>query len=436
MNSPPITPHSFTESKNDGLSLSLLPATPDRFLQTIDLDSFFGHISFTDFCSGFKGSLQLELLSSGKSVHETRIKTDHLISTDQGLVLMRSLPHARLGNIHTDFGHLDFYIVDTTSTITESDMKTAIYTQVHECINKMGINFASGFFTKTSAVTSSLTENLFRITGKIQNTDLCHLLPAIKNRLSESDLVVYLEVFGNKAETITTDSTFNGLRHKMLAVFSNSALSNFIVDICISVSLGNNTVALANDTFFEELQIKPTHLPLMSSVVKNLYMKTINKKTGELDSVGKRFSCHKLNFYSTFKYSFNFERSEYYILPLTTSLLCTNIFGYRVFSRKDKYSKLASEFRSIERNVRLQGSSTCMYRTEVRCRYDNIESVLEKLRSHVKPENFSYCDSNIFYNILQKSVNNFLDIIENNGSSASPASLVVSAIAEYLMKVV
>ena len=51
----------------------------------------------------------------------------------------------------------------------------------------------------------------------------------------------------------------------------------FLVDVCISSSLGNKTIALANKNSFKSIKLKPNYSFLFYNTVINC-----NKKTSEL----------------------------------------------------------------------------------------------------------------------------------------------------------
>lgn len=82
----------------------------------------------------------------------------------------------------------------------------------------------------------------------------------------------------------------------------------------------------------------------------------------------------------------------------------------------------------------------CLYRAEVRCKLKKAGSVLKKLLRYVKPENFSFYPSDLFFKILQSNIDSMTSIIKYGGQPESLStitshqSLVQSILAEYILK--
>lgn len=277
--------------------------------KALDLDSLFGHVPYIDFKTGFKSDLNLLITNSLNSIaEEDKIKTDHVIDIDNDstpVVYIKDLAHFKLGVATTAIGNIDLYIVACDSDLSSIRLRKMSYESITKSMMVYGDDMPSCLFAKTFKIDNKKT-NEPKFSGlkcTVNNDDLmCILDDLIERTLREIDIILYLEVYGNKCKTITGSHKFADIHKKVLTVFSNDILSYFIIDVCISCSLGDGLVTLANKQFFRSLRLVPNYTPLFSDAIMNYHIRTFNPLKGTLTGIGLRFKCFKLNFYSVFKY--------------------------------------------------------------------------------------------------------------------------------------
>lgn len=165
-------------------------------------------------------------------------------------------------------------------------------------------------------------------------------------------------------------------------------------------------------------------------------MKTLDAN-GRCNRAGIFKKLWKLNFYSTFCYYF--DKSQSYILQLTSAALLNNFLDHRIFCNEDKFISKVNKYKEV-RNVAKNdiAEGKCVFRAEFRCKLRDAEGELEKLKRTIKIGDFGYYRSSDFFKILQKNIDCLLHLIVNGnreGGVATPESMVYGLIAEYILKV-
>lgn len=296
-----------------------------NFTLTLDIDSVYGDFSFLLFKNHFKGKLTLNLSTSFTTVGYEEIKTSHIVNEYSGkAVFINSLPHVRLGTCDTKFGALGVYLVLLGSDMQKADFKALIYDKLADAVKASGIKTPSLYFAKTTETVNNSSTKC-----KISNSNAIEILESVITELEQLGPIIYVEVFGNKTETITTDIDLKNIEAAINDTFEKPLADTLIVDVCISASLGECMITLPNDSFFEMIKMVPNYMPLFSNTIKNLYVTSPNYTTGDSDKLGiKAFQWMKLNFYSTFKYHVDFDNSTNYIMPMSIYLILTKgLFG-------------------------------------------------------------------------------------------------------------
>jgi len=413
----------------------------DKLIQNQDLDSLFGHMEVQEFVDSVTGDLVTSLDDSNRDIASAVcIKTHHLIQVASGAHLpIATLPHSKIGVFSTSFGTLDIFVVLRNSgEMRNTDVKNLLYRVFTRKINELGSKLSSCGFAKTTERRSKQDDSSFtEVSGKILSADLKILLKSVSGdrEIRTKDPVVYVETFGNKSSTITTIDNYAEIITRVEQNFSKEVFDNLIIDVCVSSSLGDNRVTLANDRFFDRLGIQPTHQLFFTDTVQNLYVRTENSR-GDPDRVGEKMKSLKLNFYTTVKYKFKFDTTPLYVLPMTGSSLLTNFCGFRVFSNKDKLEKLVNEFSIIDQPS--IGANSYAYRTEARCKFSDAPKFLRRIKKVAVAENFIYYETEEFFRILQENINRFMRLINHvdpETCAVTPDTLAASAIAECIMKV-
>ena len=398
----------------------------------LDLDSLFGHIEIPIFVDHVWGDLILSLDTKYQdSISIKKIKTPHPIKIRDQFVKINSLPSLKLGVFDTQFGPLDIYLVFRDTSLSINELKLKVFQLLNDIIESNEETLTSCFFLKSTSKGDFQTT-----TGKLLNASLNNLLLEINNTLKTEDPVIFVETFGNKSSTITTPNDFNSIIHKVKQTFiGRRALKNIFIDICISSSLGNNLVTVPKLSLFDKLRLTPNYQLFFTDTISNLHMKTA-KKNGKPNKTGKRFHSIKLNFYSTIKYKLDFDKTANYAFPLASSLLLSDLFGFKLTNSPLSIDDTIKTHLGID-NLSLK-KSTCPYRTEVRCKFSHRKKALRKLMRYTVPENFSAFNTTDLFDLILSNLAKFTDVFKTPGTLEIQRSLdskVKAIVSEYIMKV-
>lgn len=423
----------------------IIPRGNDFLSHTLDLDSLFGNMSFDKFKDTFKQKIDLEINNSPASVYAKtyRIKTDHTIYTPEThKKRINELPHVRIGSAkYTDFGSLDIYIVVQTTKYDDMELKATAFQELKQSIVSYFSKAASCQFLESKPLISK-SNDVFQceqITGNVRISDFSSIMEHLINkRLDGSKPLIYFETFGNKRLTISNKIDFKIIEETISSCFKQEALNDLHIDACISSSFGNGKITLANCQFFESMKLTPNYMPLFTNAILNCHQKSTDRKTGAPVRTGVFNKVEKINFYSTFKYFFKIDKTPHYVFPLSQSLMLNNFYGHVVFSNPNKLSKYIETFSNIQKeSVEGLKSGTCVYRTEIRAMYHDMENELSELYAHLVPKNFHFFDSVAFFEILQVNIMTFLNLIESSGTVNLIKSIddfSYSLVAEYIFK--
>lgn len=420
----------------------------DIFSQTLDLDALFGHMPYDIFKKSFKKNICIEVDNSARRafIKKNKIKTQYMIQLDplrSEKTKIKSLPHVRLGSCKTtDFGPMEIFLVLTKTNLTSAELKSIVYENLFRIMRKNSDDAVSCHNSNHSDINKKELD----IDGKellceFTKKDFCKVFKDLfDNNLMDDGPIFYFETFGNKTSTTIKSMKYKKIVKKIKLTFRKSGFSYITLDICISSSFGKNTVTVAKRSLFEEAQLEPNFKPLMSETMLNYNNSTTDPKTGSSVRTGIFDKLFKINFYCTFAYDFNFDKSKSYAFSICRSLFLNNFHDHRIFSNKDKLKNLVRGYKRVRHNAKHRvDDNKCRYRNEVRCKLLDLKHVMNQLKPLVKPENFSYYNGKVFYEILQKNVNLFLNEITDKSHLARLTvhdSMAYSALSEFIFKTI
>lgn len=422
------------------------------FYKTLDIDALFGSMHFDVFVDNFKPVLEIELDNCNDDEPKHTIKTEHVINTTvYESKPIKDFPQLYIGKATTaNFGEIDIFIV-----ITEIDdfyesyvnLKLDTYEEIKKAMETLITEAPGAQHCKITPLSDNLRKE------KLQ----CKLKPKyfgviferlIKNNLRGLRPCVYFESFGSKSHTITENLIFEDLLKEVGLVFQKEAFPWVYIDSCISVSFGAEKVTLATNKFFERVKLKPNYNPLFSDTVLNCHQNTFNYKLGEPNQAGIFKNVYKVNFYSTFAYQFEFDKTSTFKFPLTIAQMLTNFYGHRIYSQKNKFNKLYYKYREIFADVISHpAKGMSVYRCEMRTKLKDAAYNLASLNFELCPTVFGYYYSISFFSYLQENINLFTNIIKtgiknretnNNDERQQEKKTVddftISIITEYIFR--
>ena len=383
----------------------------DTLTLNLDLDSIFGLMSFETFKLTFKQCIALDLSPEANLAFNKMncIKTNHSFGNDpQPADSIHKKPHVRLGTcVCTEFGSLDFYFVLLDSQIDKESLREEVFNHFFSNCSLLGNKAPSLGYAKGRRMDSA--SGSFRSIASAHDFKLA-IEPLFTAHYNEFKPAIFFETFGNKRSTTTNSLDRINMISKINSAFDIGAEDSIHVDICLSSSFGDETVTLPNAKFFEKVGLVPNYKPLLSNTVLNF-----NKSAGPSRQLGIFTPCTKVNFYSGFKYEFEFDKSKSYHSSLTINRMLTDIYGHRIYCNADKFDKLYTSYDNMTNNIALGTSNgTCRYRTEVRCKMTDVDTILDLLQPHLIAENFSYYNSDEFFEAMDKNLKLFLKIIKRN----------------------
>lgn len=393
----------------------------------LDMDALFGGVTVTEFLEGYKGDIQINLDDTSSFVKKRtefeKIKCkNHFIEGEN----VKNFPHVKIGVTHTRFGLLDFYIVFKKLDSTLVEFNKMIFEEVKNILESSGIQMASDQFI--------VKENLNQLSGNILNKDFLHIVRDLEHKFEKYEMIMFFETLGNKRSTIGSAINFDDIKQRIVEVFDPLIFKHISIDICISVRSGDDTVTFANANFFESIGIKPNFIPLFSDCCLNYHKNALNKD-GKLSKIGKVFNSSKLNFYSTFKYHFDFDKFKGYFYTLSNALMLTDILGHRTYAQQNKLSSLVDSYKSVESKQSCKNGGTCAYRLELRCDLTKVSKVIDRLSSYITVGSFDYCSSKSFFDILQKNILIFINSITSTSENlTSHDRIIFSKICEGVFK--
>lgn len=414
--------------------------------QTLDLDSLFGHMTYSTFKKAYKSNIQVDINNSPQRVfsHDNVIKTNYKFNLENDTPKsIKKLPHCRLGtSLSTEFGSLDIYLVLLNSNLPAQELKSIVYSEMKKSIQNLGQQASSFFFTKISEIKATSDQELN--SEEIKCIVSCHdFIKALEflfiQRFIDNDPVIFFETFGNKRSTITNNIDIDTLKLKIFSTFDRKYEKYIFVDVCLSVSYGTGTVTVARPKFFDQVKTRPNYSPLFSDTVLNCHRTINNSNTKAVKKgIGIFKHCFKLNFYSTFKYYLDFDKSLNYQFPLSLNSFLTDIYGHKVYATPKKFLNLTSAYESVEKaSINDITGGTCFYRCELRANLKKINRIISKLKKTLTVDNFGYFNSRDFFKVIQINLNNFIKLIKGKSLEKTDNdfdSKVFSIIAEYIMK--
>lgn len=183
------------------------------------------------------------------------------------------------------------------------------------------------------------------------------------------------------------------LKEKIHSTFNKNFEKYVNVDICVGVSFGTNTIAVAKKQLFSKMDIQPNYKMFFSNTFLNAHYSTqVTMGKDDHDAkIGKFDNCFKINFYSSVKTYFDLGPKVHYIYPLSCNIYLSNICGHRMYSGYENFLKDVEEFYEIESNsIRDLTGKKGFYRLELRCNMIYAVSLINQLKEYAVIDNFNY----------------------------------------------
>ena len=408
--------------------------------KTIDLDCVFGHMSYRKFKKAYKQKVVVDVNNSTNRVtsHENRIKMNYKFGFKKSSKSTRQCPHVRIGtSTNTEFGNLDIYFVLLNSSITAKRLQYKVFKEIKRRIKAMRTPLHFAELTKIKSGEERQAQEIkCEVSARVCMKVIKFLFTKVfKNKKP----VIFFETFGNKISTMTDQLDLNNLKKNIFSTFRRRYEKYVNVDVCLSASYGNGYVTLPMPKFFEEAQVKPNYFPLFSNAVMNCHRTVTNPTRKRINrGLGIFSHCYKLNFYSTYKYNFDFDRSKNYQFPLSLNSMLTNFYGHNVNTTQGKFENLITNYKNVEDlSKKKLVEPNIFYRCEVRCNLTRIGDIVGQLNELFVNDNFGYFESRDFFKVIQININKFLKIIRKVPTIEDRSFIgrsVCSVISEYIMK--
>ena len=238
---------------------------------TVDLDAFFGLMKLNQLPSSLKVSLNLNL---NKQPGYDKIKSGLKFKSVSSSKPISSFPHFKIGTAHSNLGCIDNYAVACLKCELDiEEFQASVYTALETLLENRSISLKSRRFVEVQSG-SKITGNLLTADFAVISEELCCLEESYKLRL-------YFESFGNKNKTLCgfVEAPKSMTEH-LENVFYSDFIRKLIVDICVSCSVGTDSVTFACKDLFDKLHVEPNYCPLLCQTLLNANYKNREKKKG------------------------------------------------------------------------------------------------------------------------------------------------------------
>ncbi|KAI4293415.1 hypothetical protein PAPHI01_2689, partial [Pancytospora philotis] len=171
------------------------------------------------------------------------------------------------------------------------------------------------------------------VTATLPRFEYAPFFAELAELLDGKDAFLFLCSFGNKKYSISAANSCGDLGTSLADALCTSLLPSLTYDICVTVSAGHDALALANDRFFAELGIAPTHVLFFCDSFRNHNKKVVRvAKSGQL-RFGRCFYS-KLNCYSTVEDALADERRARLVPRYAVAMLREQLHGRLLVAKR------------------------------------------------------------------------------------------------------
>lgn len=403
----------------------------------VDLDGLFGSLKFEEFAKYFKLPLNIKIRKNKKLSPGYMIQSKFQIITIDGVKDVKDQVYFKLGYSKAGIGGFDIFVI--TSNLIEmqdkQDFKSNIIDTFCNILSDHDIACSSyqSFIKKRDDPNDN---SQYDFSGVLSLEDYYRVFKKIECEFNNYNMYIYVETFGNKDKTRIPIVNSQKIYRMIEEVVDLKSINNFLADICLSVSCGQNRITFANDDLFEQLGIKPNYNPLFCSEIQNANL----HKKGEKSTAFKLnpdIKIFKYNLYSTFKSVFSANFNEDFKNHYTSDLMFRNFYNCDLNVRIIKKGfDLFKDYKAIDKfNSRI--SKEYSYRLEFRCEADKFYELILMMKFLVNATNFAFCNSESFFKTMQASLENSLKAIYRDSDSFVDFDcLIRSAIIESITNMI
>ena len=149
---------------------------------------------------------------------------------------------------------LDLYFVLTDPIAEDEDIKPIVYSEIIKSIKGLKSTFPSFVIGQRSTIGAKEDEIVDSqgYSTVASAKDFFEVLEYLfEHTFKNQSPVIFFKTFGNKMNTITRCDDFKGILNRIGSTFTSDGFPYIIIDICVSASLGDNTVTLALPIFLK-----------------------------------------------------------------------------------------------------------------------------------------------------------------------------------------
>lgn len=371
----------------------------------IDIDAIFSQFKIKKISQYLKSSIIFDCKQANLFCKSKNIAGSYNLLYENSQVSIKKFPSIKLGHTLTSIGRIEVYIISRTLNIIEDEtFKTDVLNKVIQIL----IDISDKLLAKQMIF---INEKNQEIIGTLNIEDIQLMVDKLNTTFYDLNLYFYLESFGNKKHTVSSLNKFDMLESKITSFLNPAAFDNITLDICVEFSSGKNKVTIATNKLFESFDIEPNFKPLLYDKVLNYNNTFKEPKKLKLISSNSTIDIYKINFYSTFKNSFN-----------TSIFKSFNSFGSLQVFLNNGFKRIADAVTNKKTNIKLEteydvtqyfndcASKDFPYRLELRCKIKDVKNIIQFINDKKLDELFLDIEADKFFYILQKT----LDINKSN----------------------
>lgn len=372
----------------------------------IDIDAIFGPLKIRDYGIVFK-DYNLDIAISDRRI---ACKTEFVL-IDGKPVKLKSLTHVYIGSININAGKFSvFYVCPDIS-------------------NTSNISVTLAYFRNAISKTSLCAKN---IVYSYDVPAFCNcIFDLANNTRSHGRDFFFVENYGCKnryvVNSINDHASLIGQMNKYIDILSFEFVK---IDLAVSIQVKNSIVFLS-EQFFQDMNIVPNY-----HLFANKYLANANKQLYKYNSREKILKYEsdifsKVNFYNTIEDILGPARKRSFIPEITYGLLKGNLAGHSPYMKKNSLFKKYNNISKMIYNLQKAGSSSWMYRIEVRTDVENVSAVVDLIGSALNKDCILFYNSSEFFEIISYNALNLMNKIDINACSIS--NIFTSMVYEYFL---
>lgn len=405
-------------SKSDCVDNSILNARfqciedETKFTKLADIDGFFGHISLDCVHTILKSPINVKLVDAR---NYSRKRKNHLYISGRGFVKLKDCVDINLGSLNTSFGTVGVLLMIYDIQINGKD---PIANSRSKYLKYIADYCSKSKFIQLSSIQTMIDDiKLDKRTlteGVIGVHEMKDFFRDLKLLFKKSLAFIYIESFGSKSQASCPLELYSTLFKRLSETFDIVQFTSMKIDVCITVSGGEDSIVFSKSEFFNKLEVLPNYKLFLCNDMMNL--NTYNRSVNDSHKLkfGNTF-YDKLNCYSTIEDVIVDERSLKFIPRFACAALKESLYGHRLGASKVMRSRVLEKLYRLKSIWSEKAIKKFDYRIECRVHLFQVDMAIQSLNNLCDPKYFSIMNYKDFTNVFQPTIDLFISNINVGG---------------------